>query len=309
MQVHTALNQLPAFKKAVITIGTFDGVHNGHKQVLYALKSTAQSVGGESVLITFDPHPRKVVSSAILGIRLLNTLEEKKRLLEKEGIDHLVIVPFTEKFANLSATEYIEEFLVAHFHPHTIIMGHDHQFGRNRQGNYALLASKAEQFGYLLKEIPKQVVEDITISSTKIREHLSRAAIAAANQLLGYPFFFSGRVVHGNKIGRTLGYPTANLKIEDPEKIVPGNGIYAVYARPEGSDHLFKGMMSIGFRPTVDGKSRVIEVNIFEFDREIYDELLEVHMVAYLREEKKYESLQGLIEQLGKDKQNSLQVL
>jgi riboflavin kinase/FMN adenylyltransferase len=221
----------------------------------------------------------------------------------------LVIVPFTEKFANLSATEYIEEFLVAHFHPHTIIMGHDHQFGRNRQGNYALLASKAEQFGYLLKEIPKQVVEDITISSTKIREHLSRAAIAAANQLLGYPFFFSGRVVHGNKIGRTLGYPTANLKIEDPEKIVPGNGIYAVYARPEGSDHLFKGMMSIGFRPTVDGKSRVIEVNIFEFDREIYDELLEVHMVAYLREEKKYESLQGLIEQLGKDKQNSLQVL
>jgi len=309
MQVHTALNQLPAFKKAVITIGTFDGVHNGHKQVLHALKSTAQSVGGESVLITFDPHPRKVVSSAILGIRLLNTLEEKKRLLEKEGIDHLVIVPFTEKFANLSATEYIEEFLVAHFHPHTIIMGHDHQFGRNRQGNYALLASKAEQFGYLLKEIPKQVVEDITISSTKIREHLSRAAIAAANQLLGYPFFFSGRVVHGNKIGRTLGYPTANLKIEDPEKIVPGNGIYAVYARPEGSDHLFKGMMSIGFRPTVDGKSRVIEVNIFEFDREIYDELLEVHMVAYLREEKKYESLQGLIEQLGIDKQNSLQVL
>jgi riboflavin kinase/FMN adenylyltransferase len=309
MQVHTALNQLPAFKKAVITIGTFDGVHNGHKQVLHALKSTAQSVGGESVLITFDPHPRKVVSSAILGIRLLNTLEEKKKLLEKEGIDHLVIVPFTEKFANLSATEYIEEFLVAHFHPHTIIMGHDHQFGRNRQGNYALLASKAEQFGYLLKEIPKQVVEDITISSTKIREHLSRAAIAAANQLLGYPFFFSGRVVHGNKIGRTLGYPTANLKIEDPEKIVPGNGIYAVYARPEGSDHLFKGMMSIGFRPTVDGKSRVIEVNIFEFDREIYDELLEVHMVAYLREEKKYESLQGLIEQLGIDKQNSLQVL
>lgn len=309
MQVHTALNQLPAFKKAIITIGTFDGVHNGHKQVLHALKSTAQSVGGESVLITFDPHPRKVVSSAILGIRLLNTLEEKKKLLEKEGIDHLVIVPFTEKFANLSATEYIEEFLVAHFNPLTIIMGHDHQFGRNRQGNYALLASKAEQFGYLLKEIPKQVVEDITISSTKIREHLSRAAIASANQLLGYPFFFSGRVVHGNKIGRTLGYPTANLKIEDPEKIVPGNGIYAVYARPEGSDHLFKGMMSIGFRPTVDGKSRVIEVNIFEFDREIYDELLEVHMVAYLREEKKYESLQGLIEQLGKDKQNSLQVL
>jgi riboflavin kinase/FMN adenylyltransferase len=309
MQVHNALNQLPAFKKAIITIGTFDGVHNGHKQVLHALTSTAQSLGGESVLITFDPHPRKIVSSAILGIRLLNTLEEKKQLLEKEGIDHLVVVPFTEKFANLSATEYIEEFLVAHFNPHTIIIGHDHQFGRNRQGDYALLAEKALQYGFALKEIPRQLLEDITISSTKIREHLSRADITAANKLLGYPFFFSGRVVHGNKIGRTLGYPTANLKIEDSEKIVPGNGIYTVFAKPEGANHLYKGMMSIGFRPTVDGKSRVIEVNIFGFDQEIYDQLLEVHMIAYLREEKKYDSLQGLIEQLGKDKQNSLHIL
>jgi len=309
MQVHTALDTLPAFKKAVITIGTFDGVHSGHKEVLHALKRTAAIVDGETVLITFDPHPRKIVSSAILGIRLLNTLEERKQLLAKEGIDHLVVVPFTEKFANLTATEYIEDFLVAYFKPHTIIIGHDHQFGRNRQGDYALLHAKAAQFAYALKEIPRKLVEDITISSTKIREHLSRAAIAEANKLLGYPFFFSGTVVHGNKIGRTLGYPTANLKIEDPEKIIPGNGIYAVFAKPAGAPHLYKGMMSIGFRPTVDGKSRVIEVNIFDFDQEIYGEVLEVHMVAYLREEKKYESLASLIEQLGKDKQNSLQIL
>jgi len=309
MQVHTALDTLPAFKKAVITIGTFDGVHSGHKEVLHALKRTAAMVYGETVLITFDPHPRKIVSSAILGIRLLNTLEERKQLLAKEGIDHLVVVPFTEKFANLTATEYIQDFLVAYFKPHTIIIGHDHQFGRNRQGDYALLHAKAAQFAYALKEIPRKLVEDITISSTKIREHLSRAAIAEANKLLGYPFFFSGTVVHGNKIGRTLGYPTANLKIEDPEKIIPGNGIYAVFAKPAGAAHLYKGMMSIGFRPTVDGKSRVIEVNIFDFDQEIYAEVLEVHMVAYLREEKKYESLAGLIEQLGKDKQNSLQIL
>lgn len=309
MQVHTALDTLPAFKKAVITIGTFDGVHNGHKEVLHELKRTAAMVDGETVLITFDPHPRKIVSSAILGIRLLNTLEERKQLLAKEGIDHLVVVPFTEKFANLTATEYIEDFLVAYFKPHSIIIGHDHQFGRNRQGDYALLHAKAAQFAYALKEIPRKLVEDITISSTKIREHLSRAAIAEANTLLGYPFFFSGTVVHGNKIGRTLGYPTANLKIEDPEKIIPGNGIYAVFAKPAGAPLLYKGMMSIGFRPTVDGKSRVIEVNIFDFDQEIYGEVLEVHMVAYLREEKKYESLAGLIEQLGKDKQNSLQIL
>ncbi|MBM3413670.1 MAG: bifunctional riboflavin kinase/FAD synthetase [Bacteroidetes bacterium] len=309
MQIHTSLDQLPAFNKAVITIGTFDGVHNGHKEVLHALKRTAASVKGEMVLITFDPHPRKIVSSAILGIRLLNTLEERKQLLEKEGIDHLVVVPFTEKFANLSATEYIEDFLVAYFKPHTIIVGHDHQFGRNRQGNYALLSSKAAQFGYNIEEISRKLVEDITISSSKIREHLSHANITDANKLLGYPFFFSGTVVHGKKIGRTLGYPTANLKIEDPEKIIPGNGIYAVFAKLTGADHLYKGMMSIGFRPTLDGKSRVIEVNIFDFDQEIYDQVLEVHMIAYLREEEKYNSLADLIEQLGKDKQRSLQIL
>ncbi|MBM3412978.1 MAG: bifunctional riboflavin kinase/FAD synthetase [Bacteroidetes bacterium] len=309
MKIHTSLNQLPRFEKAVITVGTFDGVHNGHKEVLHALKRTAASVKGQTVLITFDPHPRKIVSSGILGIRLLNTLEERKLLLEKEGIDHLVVVPFTEKFANLSATEYIEDFLIAYFKPHTIIIGHDHQFGRNRQGNYALLSSKAVHFGYHLEEISRKLVEDITISSSKIREHLSQANITEANKLLGYPFFFSGTVVHGKKIGRTLGYPTANLKIEDPEKIIPGNGIYAVFAKLNGADHLYKGMMSIGLRPTLDGKNRVIEVNIFDFDQDIYGQVLEVHMIAYLREEEKYNSLAELIEQLGKDKQSSLQVL
>lgn len=309
MQVHYDLEKLPDFQRAVITIGTFDGVHLGHQQVLSGLVNTARQVGGESVLITFHPHPRKVISSAILGIRLINTLSEKISLLEKTGIDHVVVVPFTEAFANQTAEQYIREFLVQRFHPHTIIIGHDHQFGRDRQGNYQLLEQKAPLFNFQLKEIPKHVLQDISVSSTHIREAILHGQITTANRLLGYNFFFSGRVIHGNKIGRTLGYPTANLKIEEAEKIVPGNGIYAVYAVPEGQTEPLKGMMSIGFRPTVDGKTRVIEVNIFDFNREIYDELLQVQVHQYLREERKFESLQDLVTQIDQDKIDSQAIL
>jgi riboflavin kinase/FMN adenylyltransferase len=309
MKVHYDINSLPVFTRAVLTIGTFDGVHNGHKQILDAVKQTAKEIKGESVLITFHPHPRKIVSSAILGIRLITTLEERIQLLAKEGIDHLVVVPFTDAFANQPASQYIEDFLLSNFRPHTIIIGHDHQFGRNRSGDYALLESYEKKGGFTLKEIPKHLIENITISSTRIRESLSKSEVEVANKLLGYDFFFSGTVVHGNKIGRTLGFPTANLKVEDPEKIVPGNGIYAVYAKPKGYEKVLKGMMSIGFRPTVDGKTRVIEVNIFDFDKEIYGEQLEVHVHKYLREEKKYENLAALVEQISKDKIHSLSVL
>lgn len=309
MKVHYDISNLPSFQRAVLTIGTFDGVHHGHQQILEAVINSSKVVNGESVLITFHPHPRKIVSSAILGIRLITTMEERIQLLEKAGIDHLVIVPFTDAFANLSATQYIEDFLLASFHPHTIIIGHDHKFGRNRIGDYALLESYQQTGNFLLKEIPRHLIENITISSTRIREHLSKSEIASANKLLGYDFFFHGTVVHGNKIGRTLGFPTANLRIEDAEKIIPGNGIYAVYAKPEGVEQPLKGMMSIGFRPTVDGKNRVIEVNIFDFDKEIYGEQLEVHVHQYLREEKKYENLSALVEQISKDKIQSLSVL
>ena len=309
MKVHYDISNLPSFQRSVLTIGTFDGVHHGHQQILEAVINSAKEVNGESVLITFHPHPRKIVSSAILGIRLITTMDERIQLLEKAGIDHLVIVPFTDAFANLSATQYIEDFLLASFQPHTIIIGHDHQFGRNRTGDYALLESYQQKSNFLLKEIPKHLIENITISSTRIREHLSKSEIASANKLLGYDFFFHGTVVHGNKIGRTLGFPTANLRIEDAEKIIPGNGIYAVYAKPEGFAQPLKGMMSIGFRPTVDGKTRVIEVNIFDFDKEIYGEQLEVHVHQYLREEKKYENLSALVEQISKDKIQSLSVL
>lgn len=309
MQVHHDINRLPVFRNAVITTGTFDGVHRGHRQVIEKLKAAAQAVNGETVIITFHPHPRKVVSSAILGIRLINTLEEKTELLEQLGIDHLVVVPFTDAFANQTAEEYIRDFLVEKFRPHTIIIGYDHRFGRDRLGDYRLLEKAAVQYRFQLKEIPKHILENISISSTNIREAILHNDIATAEKLLGYEFFFSGTVVHGDKLGRQLGYPTANLKMESDEKIVPGNGIYAVYAQPSGFDHRLKGMMSIGFRPTVDGKKRVIEVNIFDFDKEIYGESLRVYVKKYLREEVKFDGLDALVAQMGKDKIASLDVL
>lgn len=322
MQVHYNTDKLPEFRKAIITVGTFDGVHMGHRQVIEKLITKAKEVDGESVIITFHPHPRKVVSSAILGIRLINTLAEKIELLGKMGIDHLVVVPFTDAFANQPAEDYIRHFLMDKFHPHTIIIGYDHRFGRDRQGDYRLLEHEAASFGYQLEEIPKHILQNISISSTNIREAILHTDMDTANKLLGYGFFFSGTVVHGDKIGRTLGYPTANLKVEAEEKIIPGDGIYAVYVQlkkdevskpiSNNSDSpaaTYKGMMSIGFRPTVDGKKRVIEVNIFDFNEDIYGKTLVVFVKKYLRQEVKFDGLPALIHQMGKDKIESLSIL
>ena len=309
MQVHHDIEQLPAFRNAVITIGTFDGVHMGHRKILDKMKAEAAANGGETVIITFHPHPRKVVSSEFMGIRLITTIGERISLLEKVGIDHLVVVPFTDVFANQSAEEYIRDFLVAKFHPHTIIIGYDHRFGRDRAGNFQLLETHAATYGYHLVEIPKHVLENISISSTSIRKAIIQNDTETVNKVLGYDFFFCGLVVHGNKLGRKLGYPTANLKVRDEDKIIPGNGIYAVYALPEGYTEPLKGMMSIGFRPTVDGKQRVIEVNIFDFDKEIYDQNLKVMVRKYLRPELKFDGLDALVKQIDQDKINSLGVL
>lgn len=309
MKVHRDIDNLPVFRNAVVTIGTFDGVHMGHRQILDKLKEEAIAINGETVIITFHPHPRKVISSTILGIRLINTLDERLQLLEQHGIDHVVIVPFTDAFANQPAEDYVKNFLVNRFHPHTVIIGYDHRFGRDRLGDYKLLEKKAFEYNYHLKEIPKHILDNISISSTNIREAILHNDTETANLLLGYEFFFSGVVVHGDKIGRTLGYPTANLKMQDEEKITPGNGIYAVYASLPGNNKRLKGMMSIGFRPTVDGRRRVIEVNLFDFSEEIYDQTLTVYVKKYLREEVKFEGLEALVRQIDQDKINSLAVL
>jgi riboflavin kinase/FMN adenylyltransferase len=307
MKVHYSTDQLPAFRNAVITIGTFDGVHCGHQQIINTLKIEAANVGGESVIITFHPHPRKVVSSAVTGIRLINTLTERIELIEKTGVDHLIVVPFTDYFANQSAEEYISDFLVDKFHPHTIIIGFDHRFGHGRVGNFKLMEEKAAAYNYILKEIPEHVSDAVKVSSSNIRQTILHGQVEEANRWLGYPFFFEGEVVHGDKIGRTIGYPTANLKSTDEEKIVLGDGIYAVYTEVDGIR--YKGMMSIGFRPTVNGKRRVVEVNIFDFEKEIYAQLIRVIVIKHLRNEVRFDGLEELKMALHQDKENSLACL
>ena len=319
MIVHNSIAQLPIFTNAIVTIGTFDGVHTGHQQIIRLMKEEAAKVKGETVIITFHPHPRKIVSGGESPVLLLNTLEERIELLEKAGIDHLVITPFDEVFAEQTAEAYIKEFLVRTFHPHTIIVGYDHRFGKGRKGDYRLLEEKATAFNYRVKEIPVHMLEEVAISSTKIRSALLQGDIDTAANCLGYSYFFSGKVVEGNKLGRTIGYPTANIKIEDEEKLIPGNGVYVVAIQRTMQNaqdnktagtipavvHLM-GMMNIGTRPTIEGTKRTIEVNIFDFDETIYEEKLTIILKKHLRAEKKFNGLEELKAQLAEDKKNSL---
>ena len=347
MQIHHNIDQLPVFRRAVVTIGTFDGVHTGHARILHQLREEAARVDGETVIITFFPHPRKVVHGGTLDIRLINTMQEKIELLSWQQIDHLVIIPFTEAFSQLTAQEYIEAFLLARFQPHTVIIGYDHRFGKGRQGDYHLLEEYSASRGFELQEIPVQLLQEMSVSSTRIREAILRADIATANQLLGYPFFFSGTVIKGNQLGRTLGYPTANLEIGNSEKLTPADGVYAVEAqllpaypgkrsaRPGESSHRhpdepaqrqtgepaytdspgifdgprLTGMMGIGIRPTINGTHRTIEVNLFDFDQDIYERELRVFVKAFLRPELKFNGLGELKAALAQDKIDSLAVL
>jgi len=299
MQIYTNVDHLPVFKNAVLTIGTFDGVHLGHKKILEHLITSAKKVNGTAVLITFYPHPKKVVKIGKNTVYMLCTQQEKYALLERYGIKTIVVVPFDEKFAAQTPDEYIRHFLVNKFHPHTIIIGYDHRFGKGRTGDYNLLEQKAESYNFLVKEIPEKLIKDVVISSTKIRDALLDGNIETATEYLGYHYFFSGKVIKGNKLGRTIGYPTANIKINEAGKLVPGNAVYAVDIALDSRN--FKGMMNIGTRPTVGGTKRVIEVNIFDFDEEIYGKPITIFLKKWLRSEKKFNGLDELKVQLAKD--------
>lgn len=311
MKVHRELaGSLPTFNKAVVTIGTFDGVHLGHRQIIQQLKQEAQRIGGETVIITFHPHPRKIVSSVPGDIKLLNTLSEKIALLDAAGIDHLVVVPFDHHFSSQTSDQYITDFLYRYFQPHTIIIGYDHRFGKNREGDYKLMEKYGASLGFLVKEIPEQVLNKTVVSSTQIRQALVAHDIAKATDFLGYPYFFEGLVVNGNQLGRTIGYPTANLHIHSEEKLIPGNGVYAVKANLLNQEtELYKGMMNIGLRPTVDGKKKVIEVNLFDFSQDIYGQILRVHLYHHLRSEVAFTGVPALQEQLAKDKEAAMALL
>jgi len=313
MQVHYTTDNLPKIRNAVVTIGTFDGVHTGHQYMIAQLIREATAIKGETVIITFHPHPRKLVAAS-KPVQILNTLNEKIRLLRAKEIDHLVVVPFNEAFCNLTAEEYVNDFLFEKFHPHTVIIGYDHRFGRGRLGDYHLMEDYGKKLGFIVKEIPEHVLNKVIVSSTRIRESLLLSDIATANNYLGYDYFFEGVVTEGNKLGRTIGYPTANIIIEEEEKLIPGNGVYAVEVLIGNSEEALtelrkKGMMNIGMRPTVDGTKRVTEVNIFAFDEDIYGQTLRVYVKYFLRSEIKFTGLDALKGQLAKDKEATLKIL
>ncbi len=303
MQTYNSLSQLPDFQNTAITIGSFDGVHCGHRKILEQVKSLAKEVNGESVVITFHPHPRFVVKGKDdnSSLKLITTIQEKSDLLEKIGIGHLVIVPFSEEFSQQSPDAYIQNFLVKLFHPTYIVIGYDHRFGKNRGGDIKLLKKHEAKDGFTVVEIEKQTIEDIGISSSKIRNALENKDIQGANQLLGHPFILHGKVVEGKKIGRTIGYPTANIEIDDKDKLIPPFGIYAVWAFL--GEKKYGGMLYIGDRPTVEnGTHTSIEVNLFDFDENIYDQYLWIEFVDFIRNDKKFDGLDALKIALMRDK-------
>jgi riboflavin kinase/FMN adenylyltransferase len=310
MQVHFQIDQLPAFKNAALTVGTFDGVHNGHRVILEQLKQEASLCEGESVVITFHPHPRRVLSNADAP-SLLTGLEERIERFQLHGIDHLVVVAFDHVFAEYTALDYVEKFLVALFHPKVIVIGHDHRFGKDRKGDYALLDQLGERFDYRVKEIPEKLLQHARISSTGIRHALLEGDIEHANRLLGYRFALEGVVIEGDKLGRTLGFPTANLSITDSDKLIPSSGVYAVEVEllKTGAPRKLTGMMNIGYRPTVNGRERRIEVHIFHFDEDIYHERLKVFLIAYTRKEMKFAGLEMLKARLHQDRQEIQQLI
>lgn len=308
MKIHSNLADFQGVKRPVLTTGTFDGVHLGHQVILDRLCSVARREGGESVLFTFHPHPRMVLYPNDNDLRLLNTPAEKQHLLEKAGLDHLVVVPFSRDFSRLHALDYVRDVLVDRLRVHAVVIGYDHRFGRNREGDIHLLRQLGEAYDFMVEEIPAREIDHVKVSSTKVREALLGGEVAKANALLGYAYMLHGVVVKGQQLGRTIGWPTANLGAIDPHKLVPGNGVYAITATI-GREH-FKGMMNIGVRPTVAAHGeRTVEAHLFGLEREVYGEALTVRLHEKLREELRFAGLDAMKDQIAIDKKDSLRVL
>lgn len=312
MKVYYNLADFKALKNAVVTIGTFDGVHLGHQKILQKLRETANKIGGESVVLTFWPHPRMVVSKDSQDLKLLSTIDEKIQLLaggepHNQGVDHLLVIPFTREFSELSSEEYVKEILLKQIGTKELVIGYDHRFGRNREGSFDYLKENSELFGIEIEEISRQEIENSTISSTKIRQSLIDGYLSSANELLGRNYSFTGIVVKGRQLGRTIGFPTANVQVSENYKLIPCNGVYAIKAFVRNTWH--KGMMNIGNRPTVDGIGRTQEVNIFDFDDDIYGESITVELVDYIRKEQKFNGIEELKQQISKDRAKSQEIL
>jgi len=282
----------------VLTIGTFDGVHLGHQKIVERVVTTARQEGLLATVFTFFPHPRMVVQHD-KGLKLIHTSEEKKQLLQQLGVDLLVVQPFNEAFAQLTAEEFVSTILVEHLNVKKVIIGYDHRFGRNRTANIDDMRLFGEKYGFAVEEISVQEVDEVSVSSTKIREALNKGDVTTAEHYLGTPYSLTGTVVHGLKLGRTLGYPTANIQVTEDYKLIPKDGVYAVYSYISGRK--VYGMMSIGKNPTIEGKGASIEVYFFDFNGDLYDQKLTIEFVQYLREEQKFATIDLLKKQLQDD--------
>lgn len=297
MNIYHSIHDFSTSKKTIITLGTFDGVHLGHKKIIERLLQSS-SQDEESLVLTFFPHPRMVLQEAS-DIKLLNTIEERSQLLEKAGLQNLIIHPFDQAFSRLTAEEFVKNILVDIFNIKKIIIGHDHRFGRNRTANIDDLIVFGQEYGFEVEQISAQEIDEVSISSTKIRNALHEGKILLANEYLGYPYFFTGTVVHGKKLGRTIGFPTANLEIEENYKLIPAYGVYAVECMVENQN--VNGMLNIGIKPTFEGESASIEVHLFDFDGDLYDKKIKVALRKHIREEQKFSSVEDLKSQLKKD--------
>lgn len=306
MKIYHGIEDFTRLPNAVVTSGTFDGVHVGHQKILSRLQEAATRNGGETVVITFWPHPRLVLHPEETSLKLLNTFEEKAELLKEQGIQHLVRIPFTREFSQLSSEEFITKIIVE-IGTKKLIIGYDHHFGKNREGSFEQLTLNGPKYGFEVEEIPRQDVDHVGVSSTKIRKALEEGDIETATHFLGNPYSLTGRVVMGDKLGRILGYPTANLEIDTGYKLVPADGIYAVTVRYGHKN--YNGMLYIGNRPTVHGAKRNIEVNIFDFDKDIYGESLTVYFHKLIRGDARFNDLEELKQQLHRDKEEALRIL
>lgn len=289
-------------KNPVITIGTFDGLHLGHRKIISRLKDISDSINGESVIFTFDPHPRKIVSPNEKNLRLLTTLDEKVELFRNSGVDNLIVYPFTSEFAQLTYSEFVEQILVAKIHTKCLVVGYDHRFGKDRQGGFDFLKNCSEKFGFQIEKLDVLLMNESNVSSTKIREAIQQGDFETANSYLGYSFVLNGTVVEGNKLGRRIQFPTANIEASDPDKIIPGFGVYVVNVQIDNEIH--QGMLNIGTRPTINNNAdnRSVEVHIFNFDRDIYGQAIKLTFFKKLREERKFDSIEKLKAQLEIDK-------
>lgn len=307
MRIYEGIDEFGPVNNPVVTSGTFDGVHLGHQKILKRIRNIADELKGETVLITFWPHPRLVLYPKEHNLMLLSTFEEKAKLLREAGIDHLISIPFTKEFSELSSEEFIQKILIDKIQTRKLVIGYDHRFGKNREGGFEYLKEHIDQYPFELEEISREDVDDVGVSSTKIRHALQGGKVAIANGYLGRSYELNGIIIKGQQLGRSIGFPTANIHIPNDYKLIPCDGAYAVVVNVEGDQ--YNGMLNIGNRPTVDGNSRSIEVNLFDFEGDLYDKRVCVQIKEYLRPETKFEGLEQLKQQLKADREKAISIL